>query len=330
MSETRSREIELAQQLLGIPRNNDFEIVERVIPAPSAGELLVKNLYMSVDPYMRGSFGDMVGEVWNGGSVGKVIYSKFEEFGEGEYVVGNQGWREYYLSDGSDVIKIKDPFAPLHAYLGALGMPGRTAYVGLLDIGQPEKGETVFVSAASGAVGSIVCQIARIKGCRVVGSAGSDEKVAWLLNEARIDSAFNYKRSESLEEELEERCPDGIDVYYDNVGGEHLNAALVHMNQFGRIPLCGMISTYNSKEPPPGPSNLMLAVRKRLTLQGFIVSDHSDRFPQFYEDMRRWVAEGLITWRETIVQGLENAPGAFIQLFTGGNFGKMIVQIADE
>jgi NADPH-dependent curcumin reductase CurA len=205
-----------------------------------------------------------------------------------------------------------------------------TAYVGLLDIGQAKDGETVFVSGAAGAVGSVVCQIAKLHGCRVVGSAGSATKLAWLREEAGVDAAFNYQEVDDLRAELGGHCPHGIDVYFDNVGGEHLEAALAHMNMFGRIPLCGMISMYNAVEPPPGPNNLFLAIVKRLTLRGFLIFDHADRRPQFYTDMGRWVQEGRIRWRETILEGIENAPRAFIGLFRGENLGKMLVRIGPD
>jgi NADPH-dependent curcumin reductase CurA len=217
--------------------------------------------------------------------------------------------------------------APVQAYLGTLGMPGLTAYVGLLDIGQPKAGETVFVSAAAGAVGTVVCQIARLKGCRVVASAGTPAKVAWLRDVAGVDAAFNYKDVGSLAAELGKHCPNGVDVYFENVGGAHLDAALEHMNQFGRIVLCGMISHYNEAAPSSGPQNLRFAVRKRLTLKGFIVSDHLDRQAQFYTDMSAWITAGKIKWQETIIDGIEHAPRAFIGLFRGENNGKMLVRL---
>ena len=244
--------------------------------------------------------------------------------------MGRKGWREYYISHGADLTKIDPTLAPLQAYLGILGMPGLTAYVGLLDIGQPQAGNTVFVSAAAGAVGSVVCQIAKLKGCRVVGSAGSAAKVQWLQDVAGIDAAFNYKEVDSLTTELGQHCPHGVDVYFENVGGAHLEAALEHMNIRGRIALCGMISQYNESTASSGPRNLRLAVRKRLTLTGFIVSDHVDRQPQFYADMGAWIADGKIKWEETIVDGIENAPKAFLGLFAGENMGKMLVRIGPE
>ena len=228
------------------------------------------------------------------------------------------------------VSQIDPTLASIQSFIGAVGMPGRTAYFGLLDIGEPKAGETVFVSAASGAVGAIVCQIAKIKGCRVVASAGSDQKVNWLLEKAGVDAAFNYKRVDNLVDELKQHCPNGIDIYFENVGGAHLEAALSLMNIYGRIPLCGMIAHYNDVEPTPGPRNLSTAIGKRLKLQGFIVTDYADRTDDFYADMRQWISEGKMHWEETIVEGLENAPQAFIGLFKGENMGKMIVKIGQE
>jgi NADPH-dependent curcumin reductase CurA len=338
MNNKMSREVRLRKRPVGLPGEDDFELAEVPVPEAEDGEVLVRNIYMSVDPYMRGRMADrksyapsfQLGEPLRGGCVGQVVQSKNNVFQTGDYVLGNNGWREYYVSNGTGLRKIDPDLAPIQSYLGSVGMPGMTAYVGLLDIGQPKEGETVFVSAASGAVGSIVCQIAKIKGCRVVGSAGSDEKVHWLLTEAGVDAAINYKKVEDLAAEVGRHCPGGVDIYFENVGGEHLEAALTHMNNFGRIVLCGMISLYNATEPEPGPSNLRVAVGRRLTLKGFIVSDRYDRLPQFYADMRRWIAEDRITWKETVVEGIENAPRAFIGLFKGENFGKMLVKIGPD
>jgi NADPH-dependent curcumin reductase CurA len=338
LTQKTRREIRLKNRPAGLPGVDDFEVAQVPVPEPSDGQVLVRNIYMSVDPYMRSRMVDSrsyvspfkLGEPLSGGCVGQVVQSRMGGFQVGDFVLSMLGWREYYVSDGRGLTKIDPGVAPLQAYLGVAGMPGMTAYVGLLDIGQPDKGDTVFVSAASGAVGSVVCQIAKIKGCRVVGSAGSDEKVAWLRQEAGIDAAFNYKQVQRLHTELGKHCPDGIDIYFDNVGGEHLQTALARMNLFGRVVLCGMISQYNVTEPLPGPSNLGLAITRRLTLKGFIVSDHSDRLPDFHADMAKWIAEGRIKWRETIVEGIENAPKAFIGLFRGENFGKMLVKIGPD
>lgn len=338
ISETLGYEIRLKRRPVGMPRESDFELVQVPISEPGAGKVLVRNIYMSVDPYMRAKMIDresytrpfQLGEPLDGGCVGQVIVSKSELFHVGDYVFSWQGWREYLISDGENLTQIDPTIAPIQAYLGTVGMPGMTAYIGLLTIGQPKAGETVFVSAASGAVGAIVCQIAKIKGCRVVGSAGSDEKVAWLMDEAGIDAALNYKKTDDLMAELGKHCPNGIEIDYENVGGQHLEAAMQHMNNFGRIVVCGLISQYNVTEPQPGPRNLRLVYEKRLTLQGFIVTDHYDRRPQFLADMRQWISEGKIKWRETIIDGIENAPRAFIGLFKGENLGKMIVKIGPD
>ena len=334
MAETVSREIRLKNRPAGLPSESDFELATVPMPTPGAGEVLVRNLYMSVDPYMRGRMLDQpsyvqpfqVGQPLDGGCVGEVVQSQGGKFQVGDHVLGRKGWREYYVSDGAELTKIDPNLASVQTYLGTLGMPGLTAYVGLLDIGRPKAGETVFVSAAAGAVGTVVCQIAKLKGCRVVGSAGSPDKVAWLREVAGVDAAFNYKEVGSLTAELGKHCPNGLDVYFENVGGAHLEAALEHINSFGRIVLCGMISHYNETTPSSGPRNLRFAVRKRLTLTGFIVSDHLERQAQFYADMGAWIAHDKIKWQETIIAGIENAPKAFIGLFKGENVGKMLVR----
>jgi NADPH-dependent curcumin reductase CurA len=338
MTATVSREISLKNRPVGLPSEHDFELTAVPIPSPGTGEVLVRNLYMSVDPYMRGRMLEQpsyvqpfpLGQALEGGCIGQIVESNGGTFQVGDHVLGRKGWREHYISDGTDLSKIDPALAPLQAYLGVLGMPGLTAYVGLLDIGRPQPGNTVFVSAAAGAVGSVVCQIAKLKGCRVVGSAGSATKVQWLQDIAGIDAAFNYKEVDSLTAELGKHCPHGIDVYFENVGGAHLEAALDHMNLRGRIALCGMISQYNESAPSSGPRNLRLAVRKRLTLTGFIVSDHVNRQPQFYADMGAWIADRKIKWEETMVDGIENAPRAFLGLFAGENMGKMLVRLGPE
>lgn len=335
MTEMLSREIHLKNRPVGMATEEHFELVEVLIPEIKEEQMLVRNAYISVDPYMRGRMGEHetyiapfeLGKPLEGGAVGQVIESRGGKFQEGDYVLGNKGWREFYVSDGSDLTKIDPGLAPIQSYLSVLGMPGFTAYIGLLDIGKPKEGETVLISTAAGAVGSLVCQIAKIKGCRVVGSTGSDEKTAWLMKEVGIDAAINYKTSENLIDDLRQHCPKGIDIYFDNVGGSHLEAAIELMNNHGRIVLCGMISVYNATRPPRAPRNLISAIPKRLTLQGFIVHDHSQSWPQFYEDMGQWVKDGQIKWRETIVQGIENAPKAFLGLFVGENFGKMLVKL---
>ncbi|CAB1080135.1 NADP-dependent oxidoreductase [Alkalispirochaeta odontotermitis] len=337
MAELVSKEIRLKNRPVGLPGESDFELAEVAIGEVGDGEVLVQNIYMSVDPYMRGRMYDrksyvppfQLDQPLDGGCVGRVVESKNEKYKAGDFVFGMLGWREYFISDGTGLMAIDPKIAPVQAFLGTVGMPGLTAYYGLLEIGQPKAGETVFVSAASGAVGAIVCQIAKIKGCYVVGSAGSDEKVSWLLEEAGVDAAFNYKKTDDIIAEVGKKCPKGIDVYYENVGGVHLEAALEHMNKFGRIVMCGMIDMYNATDPVPGPPNLAYIIGKQLTMQGFIVSDHFDMLMQFYADLGKWIGEGKIKWKETVIEGIENAPRAFIGLFKGENFGKMLVKIGD-
>jgi NADPH-dependent curcumin reductase CurA len=340
MTAATTREIRLKSRPTGTPRAENFELASTPMPAPGEGQMLIRNIWMTVDPYMRGRMMDresyippfQIGQVLDGGSVGEVIASKVGPFKPGDYVCGfaSGGWREHYVSDGSGLQQVDPKLAPLQAYLGTLGMPGLTAYTSLLRIGAPKEGETVLVSAASGAVGAIVCQIAKIKGCRVVGTAGSDAKVAWLKDEIGIDAAINYKTCGNLEAAIARACPKGIDIYFENVGGAHLEAALNLMNRYGRLVMCGMIAQYNDTTPAPGPSNLMLVIGKSLKMQGFIVSDFLDMVPSFFEDMAKWIGSGKITWRETVLEGIENAPRAFLNLFSGENFGKMLVRLGPD
>ncbi|MFP4004727.1 MAG: NADP-dependent oxidoreductase [Alphaproteobacteria bacterium] len=336
MTTRTSREIRLKSRPTGMPKPENFELAEVTLPEPGDNQLLVRNIWMSVDPYMRGRMIDrrsyvppyQVGAALDGGAIGVVEASNHPDFKPGDHVNHMMGWREYLVSDGRGLRKVDGSAAPLQAYLGVLGMPGLTAYAGLLRIGEPKEGETVFVSAAAGAVGSVVGQIARIRGCRVAGSAGSDEKVRWLTEEAGFDAGVNYKAVPNLQAAMAEACPNGIDVYFENVGGAHLVAALNLMNTFGRIPLCGMISQYNLDRPEPGPYNLVLAVAKSLKLQGFVVGNYLDMLEDFYRDMPKWIAEGRVKWKETVREGIESAPDAFLSLFTGDKFGKMLVKLS--
>lgn len=331
-----SREIRLASRPTGKPKASDFELAEVRVPDPQDGEMLVQNLYMTVDPYMRGRMRDIesyvppfqVGEVLAGGSVGRVLKSRLPGFTEGDIVAGMEGWREVYLSRGAGQRKLDPKRTPLSLYLGVLGMPGLTAYVGLLDIGEPKPGETLFVSAAAGAVGSVVGQIGKIKGLRVVGCAGSSAKVDHLTRKLGFDAAFSYREG-NLHKKLAESCPDGIDIYFENVGGELLEAVLLHMRPFGRIPVCGMIAQYNDAEPPPGPRTLITIIPKRLKLQGFIVSDSFHRMADFVRDMSAWLDQGKVRYDETVLEGIESAPRAFLGLFEGENLGKMIVKLGE-
>lgn len=342
VDEKVGHEIHLKQLPVGLPTENNFEFVRVNVPAPNEGEFLVRNIWMSVDPYMRGRMNDIkshlpsfqLNKPLEGACVGQVIESKNNQFKVGDYLLSNFGWREYWLStDGSGITKVDPNMAPIQSYLGVLGMTGLTAYVGLLKVGKLRENNgdiTVFVSAASGAVGSIACQIAKIKGCHVVGSAGSLKKVKWLLDQARVDFAFNYKEvgEDNISSELKKFCPNGIDVYFDNVGGKHLEAALNNMKMFGKIVLCGMISQYNLPAyQQSGPSNLSLAITNRLKIQGFIVRDHYHVLSEFHTSMSKWISQEKIKWQETVVEGLENAPKAFIALFKGEHIGKMLVKI---
>ncbi len=329
-----SRAVVLQERPVGMPKPDDFAIITETVPDPGEGEIQVQNVCMSVDPYMRGRMVDrksyvppfQIGEVLTGGAIGRVVKSNHPDFAEGDYVNSNWGWREAYTSPTEGIQKLGEIVADPSAYLGAIGMPGMTAYVGLLEVGALKDGETVFVSGAAGAVGSIVGQIAKLKGCRVLGSAGSADKVAMLKDELGFDYAFDYHDG-SILQHLREGAPDGIDVYFDNVGADHLQAAIMHMRQFGRIPLCGAIAQYNDTEPRPGPNNLAVAIGLGLTLRGFIVSHFNHLADDFRKDMEGWVTSGQIKYKETVYDGIENAPDAFIGLFTGANVGKMVVNL---
>ena len=330
-----SRELRLKNRPTGTPSAADFELADVTLAKPGQGQLLVQNLAMSVDPYMRGRMRDVksysapwqIGEVMQGGAVGRVIESRHPGFAAGDLVSSNLGWREAFLSDGAGISRIADPVAPPSAYLGVLGMPGMTAYVGLLHVAALKAGETVFVSGAAGAVGSLVGQIAKIRGCTVVGSVGSADKIDYCRG-IGFDHVFDYHAGD-LPGQLRRAAPEGLDVYFDNVGGDHLQAALGAMRVNGRLALCGAIANYNATAPVPGPNNLMLAIGQSLTLRGFIVSRHEDLRADFMRDMSAWVTSGQVKYRETRYEGLAQAPQAFIGLFSGANTGKMIVHLAD-
>ncbi|HJU47145.1 MAG TPA: NADP-dependent oxidoreductase [Gaiellaceae bacterium] len=326
-----SREIHLVARPRGAPTAADFELVERELPEPADGEVLIRNAVLSVDPYMRGRMNDArsyvppyaLGEPLGGGAVGVVERSRDPGLAEGTWVVHPYGWREWAVVAGRGLRPIDPDAAPPSTALGVLGMPGLTAYVGVLDIGAVREGETVFVSGAAGAVGSAAGQIAKLRGCRVIGCAGSPEKVAWL-EELGFDVAFDYR-----ETPVREALADGIDVYFDNVGGPTLEAAIGALRRNGRIVACGSISGYNATEAQPGPRNLFMVVTKRLRMQGFIVFDHEERLPAFLAEMGTWLREGAVRYRETVVDGIENAPAALIDLLAGGNIGKMLVRVGD-
>jgi hypothetical protein len=332
----KNHEIRLKSRPVGLPTSDNFELAETAVPTPGAGQVLVRNSYISVDPYMRGRMVDrksyvppfQIGEALQGHAVGQVVASNSPAVKVGDFVQSMNGWREWYVADGAAVQAFK-PEVPIQSYLGALGMPGMTAYAGLLRIGALKDGERVFVSAASGAVGSIVCQIAKAKGCTVVGSVGSDEKAAYLKS-LGVDQTINYKTCGDLNAAVTAAFPQGIDVYFENVGGAHLEAAINNMRPGGRIPLCGMIDMYNAVEPPPGPRNLAIAIGLGLTLRGFVVSSHYDMLADFHRDMAAWAKAGKMKWRETVVDGVANAPEAFLGLFKGDNVGKMVVRVGPD
>jgi hypothetical protein len=331
-----SREIRLVARPRGFPGEDLFEVAETPLPSPAEGQVLIRNAYFSVDPYMRPRMNDVrsyvapftLGEAMTGGAVGRIAASRNSRYAEGEWVLHQLGWREWALSDGTALRRLDPETAPLSTALGVLGMPGFTAWYGLFVLGEPKEGDTVFVSGAAGAVGSAAGQMARIAGCRVIGSAGSAEKVAWL-RELGFDDAFDYRET-SPRDALRDLAQDGIDVYFDNVGGDHLEAAIGALRTHGRVVACGSISRYNDAEPAPGPRNMFLVVTKRLRIEGFIISDHFDRFGEFVREASEWVQEGRLKYRETIVEGIENAPKAFLGLLRGENIGKMLVKVGPD
>jgi NADPH-dependent curcumin reductase CurA len=330
----KNLQVLLANRPVGWVKESDFRIVETDIPTPGEGQVLIKNLYLSLDPYMRGRMNDArsyaakveLGQVMTGGTVGEVIDSKNPKFRPGESVAAGTGWQRYGLSDGNDLRKVDPNLVPISAYLGVAGMPGVTAWIGLNDIGQPKPGETVVVSAASGAVGSVVGQLAKLRDCRVVGVAGGREKGDFVVKELGFDACIDH-RAQNFAQMLADATPKGIDVYFENVGGPLLDAVLARCNPFARIPLCGMISQYNAVDRY-GVQNLMAAVGMRIKLQGFIVSDHLPRWPEAMKELVAGVREGKIKYRESVTEGLENAPRAFIGLLKGENFGKQLVKLA--
>jgi NADPH-dependent curcumin reductase CurA len=326
-----SREVVLAARPQGLPRESDFELRESADASPAEGEVLVRNVFVSVDPYMRSRMTGIrtyvgpyeVGSSIDGGAVGRVVESRHSGFAAGDWVLSGLGWRERGTVAGDRLRKLDPGVAPPSTALGLLGMPGLTAWVGLVDIGEVRADETIYVSGAAGAVGSAAAQMAKLKGLCVLGSAGSDEKVDWLRS-LGIE-AFNYTSTA-----VRDGLVDGIDVYFDNVGGKQLEAALGALKPFGRVIACGAVSRYNDERAEPGPRNLGLVVTKRLRIRGFIVLDHFDRLGDFLGEVVPWVASGKIEYRETIVEGLENLPAAFAGLFRGDNVGKMLVRVGPD
>ena len=337
MSSAVSRQILLAARPAGAPKPSDFTLVETAIPEPGSGEVLVRNIYMSVDPYMRSRMNDRrsyakpweVGQPADGRAVGEVVKSNDARLKPGTIVSSMLGWREYFVSTGEGLTPL-DRSLPLASYLGVLGVPGFTGWYGLTEIGQPKAGETLVVSGAAGATGSLVVQLGKLLGCRVVGTAGTDDKCKWLTSELGADAAINYRRAPDLFETLRDACPKGVDIYFENVGGPMLDAVLRLVNPFARIPLCGMISQYNLETPEPGPRYMMNLVGNRVRMQGFIISDHFDRYPAFLVEVGSAVKAGRIKHEVTVVEGIENAVKAFLGLFSGDNLGKMVVKLGPE
>jgi NADPH-dependent curcumin reductase len=339
---TTNRSIVLNTRPVGSPTEDNFRLENSAIPVPAVGQVLLRTLYLSLDPYMRGRMSDAksyaaptaIGEVMGGGTVSRVETSQNDNYLPGDLVLGFGGWQDYAISDGSDLTKLNIQQAHPSLSLGVLGMPGFTAYMGLLDIGQPKAGETVVVGAASGAVGSVVGQIAKLKGCRVIGIAGGMEKCRYVVEELGFDVCINHHNPD-FSQQLAAACTKGIDVYFESVGGAVFDAVLPLLNSLARVPLCGMIANYNDTALPAGPDRLGMLTRtllsKRIKMQGFIIfQDYGARYPEFYNEMSVWVKQGKIKFREDIIEGLENAPQAFIGLLQGKNFGKLVIRVAQD
>ena len=338
---TTNRQVLFASRPEGPPAAENFKLVESPVPTPGDGEMLLRTIYLSLDPYMRGRMntgrsyakGAELGQPMVGGTIARVVKSNIPGFSEGDFVVSSNGWQEYAVSNGAGVRKIDPANAPISTGVGVLGMPGMTAYVGLLAHGRPKEGETVVISAASGAVGSAVGQIAKIKGCRAVGIAGGPDKCAYVRDELGFDECVDYKAPD-FKDALKAACPGGVDIYFENVGGIVFDTVLDLMNDYGRIPVCGRIANYNDTEAPPGPNmvpKLMgIVLTRRLTIRGFIVSNHPEYQEDFLRDMGGWIREGRVKYREDIVEGLENAVSAFQGLLKGKNFGKQLVRVSPD
>ena len=334
----RYRRVVLARRPRGLPVADDFDLLESDVPEPAEGEVLTRTIYLTLDPYMRGMMDDAesyddpipLGGVIVGATVGEVVASRHGGLSEGDIVEVHGGWRSHAVAPGGAVRAIDPSLAPVSTALGVLGMPGLTAHHGLLDVGRPRPGETVFVSAASGAVGATAGQIARIAGCRVAGCAGSDEKVAWCLEECGFDACFNHRTCGDVADALRAACPDGIDVNFENVGGEIARAAMLQLNEHGRMAVCGTISNYNAVAQQLVPDMLWWHIVRRIRVQGFLVTDYAAADERARAQLAGWIADGRMTYRETFVDGLENAPAAFNRLFEGSNFGKLIVRVSDD
>lgn len=325
----------LNKRPVGKPALDDFRFSSDAIPVPTSGDVLLKTLYVSVDPYLRGRMSDSksyvpsfeIGKPIQSGIIAEVIDSTHSEFTKGDFVSGILEWKEYQISDGKGLKKVDQNISALSSYLGILGMTGITAYLGLIEIGAPKKGETIVVSGAAGAVGSVVGQIGKILGCTVIGITGSDKKAELLKSKFKFDSAINYKTVPDLNMAIRNTCPKGVDIYFDNVGGEISDAVLANINKHARLPVCGAISLYNETKVPVGPRIQTILLTKSATMRGFIVGDFSSKFPEAIKQLAVWLKEGKLTYAETIVSGFDNIPQAFLDLFDGKNEGKMIVKI---
>ena len=332
-----NRRITLASRPETYPTEANFKLVEEPVPAIGPGQALVRTLYLSLDPYMRGRMSAAksyappveIGATMVGGIVGKVVASENPRLKVGDIVEGRLGWQDYGISDGRDLRKVDPSWGPVSTAVGVLGMPGLTAYFGLLEVCRPRAGDTVVVSAASGAVGQVVGQVAKLAGCRVVGIAGGARKIDFITRELGFDAGIDYKRGD-LDAALEKACPDGVDCYFDNVGGAVSEAVFRHLANRARIAICGQIALYNVDVPEPGSRNLRFMLVNRAHMEGFLVSDFADRWPEGLKRLSRWLKTGKIKYREDVVDGLENAPKAFLRLFSGENFGKLVVKVADE
>ena len=332
---TVNRQFRLAARPVGVPQRSDWTFTEAPIASPADGEVLVRVLYVSLDPAMRGWMSDAksylppvaLGDVMRAGGVGRVEISRHPKFAVGEYVVGTFGVQEYAIANGRGMHRVDPARAPLPTYLNALGMPGMTAYFGLLDVGRPQPGNTVVVSGAAGAVGSLAGQIAKVKGCRVVGIAGGPAKCAYLVDTLGFDAAIDYK-GESVRARLADHCPDGIDVYFDNVGGDILDAALARLARHARVVICGAISQYNSTTGVRGPANYLSLLVNRASMTGMLVFDYADRYAEGMAAMGAWLAAGQVKAREDVVGGLDNFPEALLMLFKGANDGKLVLEVA--
>jgi NADPH-dependent curcumin reductase CurA len=336
---TTNRRWVLASRPAGKPGLDNFKFEEAALPKAGDGEVLLQTLYLSLDPYMRGRMnaGDSyaarveLGDVMVGGTVARVVESRNAAFAKGDLVNAYSGWQEYSISNGMGLTKLDPRIKPASYALGVLGMPGLTAYVGLLDLGQPKPGDTVVLAASTGAVGSVVGQIAKLKGCRVVGIAGAAEKCRYAVEELGYDACVSHY-DDDMAQQLAAQCPDGIDVYFENVGGSSWEAVMPLLNNFARVPVCGLIAHYNQTELPPGPDRMSalqrLILTKSIKMQGFIVSNYANRIPDFVSDMSGWLADGKVKYREHMVSGLDNAPEAFLGLFRGANFGKLVVKVS--